>query len=120
MRKFLAFLVFSILLMSSPALALAASSTAKTMAGQSHPAASDAQLEATIRTKLAKSKIGKDGFRFHVQRGVVTWEGETAVGQHKGAATRMARSSGVIQVINNIKVSNSSKETPMRRAYVKP
>ena len=76
MRKFLPFLVFSILLMSSPALALAASSTAKTMAGQSHPAVSDAQLEATIRTKLAKSKIGKDGFRFHVQRGVVTWEGK--------------------------------------------
>ena len=37
------------------------------------------------------------------------------MGQHKGAATRMARASGAIQVINNIKVSNSSKETPMRQ-----
>jgi osmotically-inducible protein OsmY len=79
----------------------------------------DAQLEATIRTKLAKSKIGKDGFRFHVQRGVVTWEGTTAVGQHKGAATRMARTSGAVQVVNNIKVTGKPSG-PMRKAYVQP
>ncbi len=80
----------------------------------------DSQLEATIRTKLAKSKIGKDGFRFHVQRGIVTWEGMTAVGQHKGAATRMARSSGALQVINNIRVSTAGKGGPLRKAYVQP
>lgn len=120
MRKFLPFFVFSILLMASTRLATAATSPGKTVAAQSRPAVSDTQLEATIRTKLAKSKIGKDGFRFRVQRGIVTWEGTTAVGQHKGAATRMARASGAIQVINNIKVLNSSKETPMRRAYVQP
>jgi osmotically-inducible protein OsmY len=83
------------------------------------PSVNDAQLEATIRTKLAKSKIGKDGFRFHVQRGVVTWEGTTAVGQHKGAATRMARTSGAVQVVNNIKVTGKSSG-PMRKAYVQP
>jgi osmotically-inducible protein OsmY len=83
------------------------------------PAVNDAQLEATIRTKLAKSKIGKDGFRFHVQRGVVTWEGTTAVGQHKGAATRMARTSGAVQVVNNIKVTGKPSG-PMRKAYVQP
>jgi osmotically-inducible protein OsmY len=82
-------------------------------------AVNDAQLEATIRTKLAKSKIGKDGFRFHVQRGVVTWEGTTTVGQHKGAATRMARTSGAVQVVNNIKVTGKSSG-PMRKAYVQP
>ena len=58
----------------------------------------DAQLDAAIRAKLAKSKIGKDGFRFKVARGVVTWEGNTGVVQHKGAATRMARTAGAVQV----------------------
>jgi hypothetical protein len=69
----------------------------------------DLQIEATIRAKLAKSKIGKDGFRFHVQRGVVTWEGTTNVVQHKGSATRMARAAGAIQVINKIQISASGK-----------
>lgn len=120
MRKLLAFFVFSILMIGRPGLAAAATSPSKAITGQSHPSVSDAQLETTIRTKLAKSKIGKDGFRFHVQRGIVTWEGTTAVGQHKGAATRMARSSGAVQVINNIRVSSAAKETPLRKAYVQP
>jgi hypothetical protein len=70
----------------------------------------DSQIDATIRGKLAKSKIGKDGFKFHVQHGVVTWEGSTSVVQHKGSATRMARTSGAVQVVNNIQVSASGKE----------
>jgi BON domain len=69
----------------------------------------DSQIDATIRAKLAKSKIGKDGFRFHVQHGVVTWEGTTNVVQHKGAATRMAKTAGATQVINNIQISASAK-----------
>jgi hypothetical protein len=96
-----------------------ARTTAKTPAAVSGHAVSDVQLDATIRTKLAKSKIGKDGFRFHVQRGVVTWEGTTTVGQHKGAATRMARASGALQVVNNIKVT-SKGAGPLRKAYVQP
>jgi hypothetical protein len=79
----------------------------------------DSQIEATIRAKLSKSKIGKDGFKFKVQRGVVTWEGTTAVMQHKGSATRMAKTAGALQVINNIKVSGNGASTPMKKAYVK-
>ena len=122
MRKFLALflLSFLVVLAASPAPALAASSPAKAASAQPRVPVSDAQLEAAIRTKLAKSKIGKDGFRFHVQRGVVTWEGNTAIGQHKGAATRMARTSGAVQVINNIRVAGAGKETPLRKAYVEP
>lgn len=86
-----------------------AATSKKTTTQQRSAAPSDAQIEATIRTKLAKSKIGKDGFRFHVQRGVVTWEGSTNVMQHKGSATRMARAAGAVQVINNIQVSDSAK-----------
>jgi hypothetical protein len=82
---------------------------------------SDAQLESTIRAKLAKSKIGKDGFKFHVLHGTVTWEGTTTISQHKGAATRMARTSGAVQVINNIHVSGADKPgMPLKKAYVQP
>jgi BON domain len=71
---------------------------------------SDAEIERAIQAKLAKSKIGKDNFTFHVSRGVVTWEGNTSVMQHKGAATRMAKSSGAAKVVNNIQVSAAAKQ----------
>ena len=45
---------------------------------------SDAEIEATIKAKLAKSKIGKDGFQVHVKDRVATWTGATTVMQHKG------------------------------------
>ncbi len=83
----------------------------------------DSQIDATIRAKLAKSKIGKDGFHFHVQHGVVTWEGKTNVIQHKGSATRMARTAGATQVINNIQISDSAKAKAaanLKRATVTP
>jgi len=80
---------------------------------------SDAQLESTIRAKLAKSKIGKDGFKFKVARGVVTWEGSTQIPQHKGAATRMARTAGAAEVVNNIQVDGANKPgIPLKRAAV--
>jgi len=66
---------------------------------------SDAEVEATIKAKLAKSKIGKEGFQVHVKDGVATWTGTTSVMQHKGAATRMAKTAGATRVVNNIKVS---------------
>ncbi len=82
---------------------------------------SDSQIDATIRTKLAKSKIGKDGFKFKVARGVVTWEGSTNVVQHKGSATRMAKAAGAVQVVNNIQVSAGAKAKAaagLKKAYV--
>jgi osmotically-inducible protein OsmY len=80
---------------------------------------SDAQLESTIRAKLSKSKIGKDGFKFKVARGVVTWEGSTQIPQHKGAATRMARTSGATEVVNHIQVAGGNKPgIPLKRATV--
>ncbi|MDQ2776987.1 MAG: BON domain-containing protein [Acidobacteriota bacterium] len=98
------------LLIPAQASKAAASRTAsKTTTAQRGPTPSDAQIDAAIRTKLAKSKIGKDGFKYHVQRGVVTWEGNTNVMQHKGSATRMARTAGATQVINNIQISASAK-----------
>jgi osmotically-inducible protein OsmY len=66
---------------------------------------SDEEIEATIKAKLSKSKIGKDGLQVHVKNGIATWTGSTSIMQHKGAATRMAKTAGAIQVVNNIKVS---------------
>ena len=117
MPRILAFLLLPALagMLSLPAVAAAPPKVAPA----ANHAVNDAQLEATIHTKLAKSKIGKDGFRFHVQHGVVTWEGTTSVLQHKGAATRMARTSGAAQVVNNIKITGKSSG-PLRKAYVQP
>lgn len=93
---------------------------------QGTTAEEDKAIEATIRAKLDKSKIGKDGLKVHVQGGIATWEGSTTVLQHKGAATRMAKSAGAKVVVNHIKVSDAAKEKAAdnldqgrRRAQVK-
>ncbi len=102
----------------------AAPKKAPTPAGTN--AQEDKQIEAAIRAKLAKSKIGKDGFTVRVQGGIAYWEGKTDVVQHKGSATRMAKTAGAKSVVNNIKVSEAGKEKAAdnlddgrRRAQVK-
>jgi hypothetical protein len=79
-------------------------------AAQGATAAQDQQIEAAIRAKLAKSKIGKDGLTVRVQGGVAYWEGSTSVVQHKGSATRMAKTAGAKSVVNDIKVSDAAKQ----------
>lgn len=98
----------------------------KPVAGLGASALQDKETESVIRAKLAKSKIGKDGFTVRVQGGVAYWDGSTNVVQHKGAATRMAKTGGAKKVVNNIKVSDAAKETASanleqgrRRAQVK-
>lgn len=98
----------------------------KTPSAQGTSAQEDKEIEAAIQVKLAKSKIGKDGFKVHVQGGVATWEGSTTVLQHKGAATRMAKTAGAKAVVNHIKVSDEAKQgaadnldSGRRRAQVK-
>ncbi len=83
---------------------------------QTRPALSDAQIDAAIKVKLSKSKIGQDGFKARVQGGVVYWEGTTNVIQHKGAATRMAKTAGARAVVNNIKISESGHRGAARSA----
>jgi hypothetical protein len=74
------------------------------------PAPSDARLETIIRAKFAKSKIDADKFQVHVQGGVATIEGRTDVTQHKGVATRLAKTGGALAVNNHIQVSDAAKE----------
>ncbi|MGA3024146.1 MAG: BON domain-containing protein [Bryobacteraceae bacterium] len=115
------FVFFFVLLLSATGLRAATGPAAPTHQAGSAPRLSDAEIEQKIRTKLAKSKIGRDGFVAKVHGGVVTWEGRTGVPQHKGAATRMARTSGAVSVVNNIQISDGAKPgQPLRRAQVKP
>jgi hypothetical protein len=99
---------------------------AKPVPSQGTTSQEDKIIEALIRAKLARSKIGKDGFTARVQGGVAYWEGSTSVVQHKGAATRMAKTAGAKRVVNNIKVTDDAKakaagnlEQGRRRAQVK-
>jgi hypothetical protein len=92
-----------------------------------HPnAQSDALVEAAIRAKFAKSKINADKFQVHVQGGVATIEGKTDVIQHKGVATRMAKTAGAVAVNNHVQTSDAAKQkaaanlaTGRRRAQIK-
>ena len=107
--------------------------TAATQASAAHkrvnaPAAKvpDAQIEAVIRAKYAKSKISVNKFTVHVQGGVATIEGRTDVIQHKGTATRLARTGGAVAVVNKIQLSQAARdkanlnlEKGRRRAQVK-
>jgi osmotically-inducible protein OsmY len=70
---------------------------------------SDAAIEQKIRAKLAKSKIGADGFKIKVQNGVAYWDGKTDVIQHKGSATRMAKTAGAVAVVNKIQISDAAR-----------
>jgi osmotically-inducible protein OsmY len=69
----------------------------------------DAQVERTIRAKFAKSKINAEHFTVAVQNGVATIEGKTNVIQHKGVATRLAKTGGAIAVQNHIQVSEAAR-----------
>ena len=119
-------LIVAIFLLLAPLGAQSKAPPSKPVAGQGTTAQQDKEIEAFIRAKLAKSKIGKDGFTVRVQGGVAFWEGSTSVVQHKGAATRMAKTAGAKQVVNHIKVSDAGKEAASanleqgrRRAQVK-
>ena len=89
---------------------LSAQTKSKAPPPQGATASQDLQMEAEIRARLAKSKIGQDGFTVRVQGGVAYWDGATNVVQHKGAATRMAKSAGAQKVVNNIKIGADAKQ----------
>jgi hypothetical protein len=74
----------------------------------------DAALEAAIRAKFAKSKIGVEGFQVHVQGGVATIEGRTEVIQHKGVATRLAKTAGAVAVNNHVAISDAARQKAAR------
>jgi hypothetical protein len=89
------------------------------------PKLSDAQIEAAILAKFAKSKSAS-GFTVRVQGGVAHIDGKTDVIQRKAAASRMAKTAGAVAVDNKVLVSEAAKaratgnlEEGRRRAQVK-
>jgi osmotically-inducible protein OsmY len=91
------------------------------------PQLSDAAIEQNIRARFAKSKCASEKFQVKVQGGVATIEGKTDVIQHKGSATRMAKTGGAIQVINKVQISENARQKAAanldkgrKKAEVKP
>ena len=103
------------------------SSNVHARGGPSRPnALSDSDLEKAIAARFARSKISTNKFTCHVQGGVATLEGKTEIIQHKGTATRLAKNSGAIAVVNHIQISQAAKDkaagnlaSGRRRAQVK-
>ena len=80
------------------------------------PGLTDAQIERDIKARLARSpKLSLDKFTVKVQGGIATFEGKTNVIQHKGAATRMAKTAGAKAVVNNIQISDAARKAAADR-----
>ena len=82
----------------------------RTHGSANRTALSDAQIEKDIRERFAASKIATDKFEVHVQGGRATITGNTNVLQHKGTATRMARSAGATDVVNKVEPTEEARE----------
>ena len=100
--------------------------TAKPHAAAPAPKTSDAEIERAIRGRFLESKISEDKFTVHVQSSIATITGHTDIIQHKGVATRLAKSSGALAVVNNIEISQAAKDkaaknlaSGRRRAQIK-
>jgi hypothetical protein len=74
------------------------------------PAASDAAIEQDLRARLARSKISKNNFQVKVQNGTAVITGRTDVIQHKGVATRLAKSAGAKRVDNRIEITEAARQ----------
>jgi hypothetical protein len=84
--------------------------TTATQTAPRKPSVSDAEIERAFKARLAKSKVVVNDLQVRVNNGIATLEGRVNVIQHKGAATRMAKSSGARAVINNIKISEAARQ----------
>ena len=69
----------------------------------------DAEIEHSIRLRFAKSKINAEHFTVSVQNGIATIDGKTGVIQHKGVATRLAKSGGAVAIRNRIQISEEAR-----------
>ena len=103
MRKLVSALAFAVVLAGLSQ----AASVAKPVSGVTK--LPDAQIERAIRAKFAKSKINADHFTVSVQSGVAVIEGKTGVIQHKGVATRLAKTGGAFAVQNHIQISEEAR-----------
>jgi hypothetical protein len=125
MKTILCLLTLLLSLNAAPNPSRAAATKAKPVTAAA-PRINDGEIERAIRGRFAESKINEDKFTVHVQSGIATLTGHTGVIQHKGVATRLAKSSGALAVVNNIEISQAAKDkaaanlaSGRRRAQVK-
>ena len=72
---------------------------------------SDTRIEEAISARFAGSKIAENDFQVRVRDGVAVLTGRTDVVQHKGTATRLAKSAGAKRVDNRIEVTQRARDT---------
>src|SRR4051812_39480338 len=75
----------------------------------------DSAIELDFRARLSRSKLASDGIQIHARGGVATLTGHTSVIQHKGTATRMAKSAGANSVVNKIEISEAARQAAAER-----
>lgn len=95
---------------SKPPLAPGHSRPGVPRAGASRPVLSDAVIEQQIKARFGRSKISADKFQVKVQGGIAYIDGKTDVMQHKGIATRMAKSAGAVQVVNKVQIGQAARD----------
>ena len=76
---------------------------------QGTPRWKDAELRKAIEERFARSAIAVDKFKVEVSNGVARITGKTDVMQHKGVATRLARSMGAKEIRNEVEVSEAAR-----------
>jgi hypothetical protein len=76
---------------------------------------SDADVEADIRRRFARSKISADQFTVKVTNGTAVIDGHTKVIQRKGVATRLAKLGGARSVDNRIKIDEAARAAAAAR-----
>ena len=76
---------------------------------------SDAEIARKFREKLSKSKLKSEGIQIKVEKGTATITGRTDILQHKGTATRMAKSSGATQIHNEMVVGEAARKAAGER-----
>jgi osmotically-inducible protein OsmY len=77
---------------------------------KSAPRWKDTELKKAIEERFARSAIAADRFKVEVNEGVARITGKTDVIQHKGVATRLAKSMGAKAVRNEIEVSQAARQ----------
>jgi osmotically-inducible protein OsmY len=82
----------------------------KTPAARTAPQSKDAELRKAVEARFARSAIAPEHFKVEVKDGAVHITGKTEVMQHKGVATRLARSVGAKEVHNEVEISEAARQ----------
>ena len=83
-----------------------------------HVSAADQTIVQRIQKSFAHSKLRDEHFIVKLEGEAVILEGRTQVQQHKGTATRLAKSAGAKTVVNRIQIQSGDTSAAPRKAVV--